>query len=179
MSDILIALLFHRLSTVQQPHQFHHRAQVWLFGWRGKFQHVVNDVWFGVHHALAFGWRLCTLEISCIIIVILLWLSSNLRIQFLLYWCCFHFHHHASSQHEAPRAYVRVVGMLQFMSFDIKQLSLPTPFYSALGISFCLYSPFNCISFRKFSPATLRFLTLFFQSYFCLFSPFDYISVKV
>ena len=29
--------------------------------------------------------------------------------------------------------------------------SLPTPFYSALGVSFCLYSPFNSISFYKFS----------------------------
>ena len=28
--------------------------------------------------------------------------------------------------------------------------SLPIPFYSALGVSFCLYGPFNCISFHKF-----------------------------
>ena len=28
--------------------------------------------------------------------------------------------------------------------FNINQLSLPTPFYSALGIIFCLYDPFTC-----------------------------------
>ena len=34
--------------------------------------------------------------------------------------------------------------------FDINQPSLPTAFYSVLA-SICLYGPFNCISFHKFS----------------------------
>ena len=42
-----------------------------------------------------------------------------------------------------------MVGILGFA--DKNQPSLPTPFYSALGIYFCLHSPFNCISFLKFS----------------------------
>ena len=50
-----------------------------------------------------------------------------------------------------PRAHLPVVGMLGFLSFDTNQPSLPTPFYSALGVYFCLYGPFNCISFHKFS----------------------------
>ena len=35
------------------------------------------------------------------------------------------------------------------------------------GVCFCLYGPFNCISFHKFSPTTLRFLTLVFRSFCC------------
>ena len=34
--------------------------------------------------------------------------------------------------------------------FSINQPSLPTPFYSVLGLFFS-YGPFNCISFHKFS----------------------------
>ena len=41
--------------------------------------------------------------------------------------------------------------MLGFVSFDINQPSLSTPFHSAPGVCFCLYGPFNCISFVKFS----------------------------
>ena len=50
----------------------------------------------------------------------------------------------------SPRAHLRVVGMLRFMS-DTNQPSLPTPFYSVLVSVFCLHGPFNCISFHKFS----------------------------
>ena len=50
----------------------------------------------------------------------------------------------------SPRALHHVVGMLQFMS-DIHRPSLPTTFYSALGIYFRLYGPFNRISFPNFS----------------------------
>ena len=55
-------------------------------------------------------------------------------------------HHHQSSW--AP---LRVVGDVRFVFFDVNQLSLPTAFYSALCIYFCLNGPFNCISFLKFS----------------------------
>ena len=52
---------------------------------------------------------------------------------------------------ESSTAHLYVVGMLRFVSFDINQQSLSTPFYSALGVYFCLYGPFNCVSFHKFS----------------------------
>ena len=42
-------------------------------------------------------------------------------------------------------------------------------------VCFCLFGPFNCISFHTFS-RQLCFLTLFFRSYFCLIGPFNYIS---
>ena len=35
--------------------------------------------------------------------------------------------------------------------FDINQLSLPTPFFFCFCFHFCLFGPFNCISFHKFS----------------------------
>ena len=36
-------------------------------------------------------------------------------------------------------------------AFDINQLSLPTPFFLFCSrVCFCLYGPFNCISFNKF-----------------------------
>ena len=44
-------------------------------------------------------------------------------------------------------------------------------------IGFCLYGPFNCISFHKFSQQLFHFLTLFFQSFFCLTGPFNYTSL--
>ena len=43
-------------------------------------------------------------------------------------------------------------------------------------VYFCLYGPFNCISFRKFSPKLCAF-TLFFRSYFYLTGPFNYMSL--
>ena len=38
----LWVVVFYRLFAVQQPHQFHHCAQVWLFRWRGKLHHIVT-----------------------------------------------------------------------------------------------------------------------------------------
>ena len=35
--------------------------------------------------------------------------------------------------------------------FDINQPSLPTPFLFCSCVCFCLYGPFNCISFLEFS----------------------------
>ena len=43
-------------------------------------------------------------------------------------------------------------------------------------VFFCLYSPFNCISFLKLSRQTLCFFTLFFRPYLCLTGPFNYMS---
>ena len=59
---------------------------------------------------------------------------------------------------------------------DIKQPSLPTPFYSALVSISVFLAPFNCISFQVL-PTILRFLTLFFRSYLCLTGPFNYMSL--
>ena len=42
-----------------------------------------------------------------------------------------------------PQAHLHVVGMLGFVSFDMKQPSLPAPFYSALDVSICLYGPYT------------------------------------
>ena len=50
----------------------------------------------------------------------------------------------------SPRAHLHVVGMLRFM-FDINQPSLPAPFCFCSCVYFCLFGPFNCISFHKFS----------------------------
>ena len=49
----------------------------------------------------------------------------------------------------SPWAYLHVVGMSRFISGDINQRSLPTPFM--FGVCFCLYNPFNYISLHKFS----------------------------
>ena len=51
----------------------------------------------------------------------------------------------------SPRADLHVEGMLRFVCWRKNQLSLPTPFYSALGVSFCLLGPFNWILVHKFS----------------------------
>ena len=45
-----------------------------------------------------------------------------------------------------PQAHLPVVDMLPFMSFDVNQQSLPTPFYSALSVYFCLCDPYSCAS---------------------------------
>ena len=78
------------------------------------------------------------------------------------------------------QSHLRVVGMLCFISGDMKQPSLPTPFFCCiLGVCFCRSGPFNYISFHKFSPKCFRFLTMFFWSYFCLVGPFNYIKVPI
>ena len=59
--------------------------------------------------------------------------------------------------------------------FDIHQPSLPTPFYSVL-VSVSVFMALSIVFHSINSPTTLRFLTLFFRSYFCLIGPFSYIS---
>ena len=60
--------------------------------------------------------------------------------------------------------------------FDINQTELAHSLLFCSCVCFCLYCPFNCISFLKFSQR-LCFLTPFFWSYFCLIGPFNYISL--
>ena len=55
------------------------------------------------------------------------------------------------NEYASPWADRHVVGMLRLISFDINQPSLPHSFLFCSFVRFRLYSPFNCISFRKFS----------------------------
>ena len=61
--------------------------------------------------------------------------------------------------------------------FDIKSTELAHSFLLCSCVYFCLYGPFNCISFHKFSRQLSTF-SLFFQSSFFLIGPFN-ISMKV
>ena len=61
--------------------------------------------------------------------------------------------------------------------FDINQLSLPAPFLFCSCVSFSLHGPLQPYFILYILPTTLRFLTLFFQSYFCLIGPFNCISL--
>ena len=64
--------------------------------------------------------------------------------------------------------------------FRHKPTELAHSFSFCSCVSFCLYGPFKCISLHKFSRQTLRFLTLFFRSYFCLiFLSAIYLFLKV
>ena len=45
-------------------------------------------------------------------------------------------------------------------------------------VFFCLYGPFNCISFHHILLTTLRFLTLFFRSYLCLIGSSNFVSLR-
>ena len=56
---------------------------------------------------------------------------------------------------------------------DINQPSLPTPCYSVLVFMSVFMDLPTVFLFHKSHPATLRFLTLFFQSCLCLVGPFN------
>ena len=77
--------------------------------------------------------------------------------------------------HLSPRAHLHLLGMLRFMSDKPTKLAHSFSFCSC--VYFCLYSPFNCISFHKFSPQLWFFFLLFFRSYFCLVGLFYCISL--
>ena len=51
----------------------------------------------------------------------------------------------------SPLAHLHVVGMLLRFISDINQPTLPTLFLFCSSVCFCLYGPFNCISFHKCS----------------------------
>ena len=57
---------------------------------------------------------------------------------------------------------------------EINQPSLPTPFFCSC-VCFCLYSPFNCISFLN-SPDNSPLSHSILPVLFCLIGPFNYIS---
>ena len=78
----------------------------------------------------------------------------------------------------SPRAHLYVVGMLRFM-FWHKPTELAHSLIFCSCVYFCLYGPFNCISFHKFSRQPPCFHTLFFRSNFCLIGPFNYMSLCV
>ena len=64
-----------------------------------------------------------------------------------------------------------------YCGLSFKQTELVHSFLFCSCVCFCLYGPFNCISFHEFSPTTLCFLNLFFWSNFCFISSFNYISL--
>ena len=52
----------------------------------------------------------------------------------------------------SPRAHLHVVGLLSFMSLTYANQPPPPPFFKFCSlVYFCLYGPFYCISFHKFS----------------------------
>ena len=61
----------------------------------------------------------------------------------LLVW---DWYHSASSQ-----AHLHVLGMLRFMFLTYTNRACPLLFIRSIFVSFCLYCPFTCISFHKFS----------------------------
>ena len=65
----------------------------------------------------------------------------------------------------SPRAHLHVVGMIRFMSLTYKPTQLAHSFLFCSCVFFCLYGPFNCISFHKFSlnsPLSHSLLKIFF-----------------
>ena len=62
------------------------------------------------------------------------------------------------------------------LCFWHKPTELAHSFLFCSCVRFCLYGPFNCISFHKFSQQLSTFY-LFFRSYFCLIGPFNFISL--
>ena len=63
-------------------------------------------------------------------------------------------------------------GDVAVYAFDTNQPSLPTPFYSVL-MSVSVFEALSAVFHSIILPTTLRFLTLFFHSYFCLIGPFN------
>ena len=62
------------------------------------------------------------------------------------------------------------VGMLRFISFYISLPSLP-PLFILFSVSISVSTALSILFYSK----NLRFLTLFFRSYFCLVCPFNYV----
>ena len=58
-----------------------------------------------------------------------------------------------------------------------KPAELAHSFLFCSCVHFCLYGPFNCISFHKFSWQISAFSLMFFQSYLCPIGPFNNISL--
>ena len=94
------------------------------------------------------------------------------------WWCCWYWCPFLGS---SLRDHLRVVGMLRLVSFDRNHRAcLPTPFYSALGVCFCLFDPFNCILLHNSppnSPLSHSVFCLFFWSYMSFISHFSCISL--
>ena len=67
----------------------------------------------------------------------------------------------------SPRAHVHVVGMLRFMSLT-QAAELAHSCLLCSCVCFCLYGPFNCISFHKFSRHHSAFSVCSSGCYFCL-----------
>ena len=76
----------------------------------------------------------------------------------------------------SPRAHLRVVGMLRFMSKIQINWACPLLFILCSRVCFSLMA-LSTVFHSIISPTTLCFLTLFFRSYRCLVGPFNYMSL--
>ena len=61
-----------------------------------------------------------------------------------------------SSVQSSPRAHLHVLGMLRFMSVTKANRACPLLLFCSC-VCFCLYGPFNYISFHKFSKQLIAF----------------------
>ena len=90
--------------------------------------------------------------------------------------------YHLSSDYEvslvslSPGAHLHVVGILQFMFLTYTNRACPLLFNLFLCLFLSLW-PFHLYFIPQILPTSLRFLTLFSQSYLCLIGPFNYISL--
>ena len=96
---------------------------------------------------------------------------------FLLQAVCFLLREYFWPFSSSLRTHLPVVGMYVTVYVWHKPTELARSFLCWSCVYFCLYGPFNCISFQKILLTTVRFPTLLCWSYFCLIGPFNYISL--
>ena len=77
----------------------------------------------------------------------------------------------------SPSTHFHMVGMLRFMFFWDKPTELAHSFLFCC-VCFCLFGPFNCISFHEFSWRLSAFSRSSSGLFFCLTGPFNYMKVS-
>ena len=104
------------------------------------------------------------------------WIPLEIRKQCRVSNCILTSCHHTELPHEDVLAgSPSRGGDVAVYVFDMNQPSLPTPFYSVL-MSTYVFMALPTV-FHFILQTILRFLTLFFRSYFCLIGPFNYLSL--
>ena len=80
---------------------------------------------------------------------------------------------------QSPQANLHWVGRLWFMSLTYTNRACPLAwsFFLLFPCLFLCLWPFQLYLIPQILPTTLRFLTLFFQSYFCRIGSFNYIHL--
>ena len=127
---VLVVCTFRHI-TIEEPAVYSSSKTLSLFQ---TFQFTRRYHWLHLYVTFFFFWMNHALTISC---------SSHL-IHLLRSRTCL------PPSLSSPRAHLHVVGMLRFMS-DINQTELAHSFLFCSCVCFCLFGPFNCISFQKFS----------------------------